>query len=365
MAFARPTLTQIVDRIISDMETKLGIGTLLRISVLKILAKVIGGSHHLIYGFLEYMSKQIFVSSADTTYLEEAAGEWGIVRSGSSFAVGSGMAAGTPGVTIPAGSKLQTLDGIVYVVDADTVMEAPGYVTIDFTAEVAGASGDQDGGILLNFVSPIAGINTTVMVDSNGAHSGSDEEVDDELRARVLYRKRHPPHGGSEPDIESWCKEISGITRVWIIPQYRGDGTFGVAFTRDDDASIIPTAGQMAIVSNYLIEHTDPLTGESIGLPICGAAGLYMISLTELDVDFEIDINPNTATVRAAVQAELEDLIYREGGPEQTLYISRIDEAISSALGEGRHNLVSPTSDVIADDNQVHVLGTITWGTLP
>ena len=58
----------------------------------------------------------------------------------------------------------------------------------------------------------------------------------------------------------------------------------------------------------------------------------------------------------------MEDLILRDGGPGETLYLSRIDEAISLATGEEKHRLDVPVADVTASTGQVHVLGTITFG---
>ncbi len=88
---------------------------------------------------------------------------------------------------------------------------------------------------------------------------------------------------------------------------------------------------------------------------------MFILELTELAVNFDIDISPNTAAVQAAVQANLEDLLTREGGPGQTLYTSRISEAISLSSAEARHRLNIPAADTTAGQTEVHVLGTITF----
>jgi len=72
MPFARPTLQEIVDRIVSDIQSRItGATTLLRRSILRVLARVYAGAVHLVYGFLEFMKDQIFVQSADAEYLEK------------------------------------------------------------------------------------------------------------------------------------------------------------------------------------------------------------------------------------------------------------------------------------------------------
>jgi len=70
---------------------------------------------------------------------------------------------------------------------------------------------------------------------------------------------------------------------------------------------------------------------------------------------------PDTEAVRAAVAAELADLIRREAEPEGGLYLSHIREAISLAAGEVDHALVSPVADVAAGTGEIITMGAITW----
>jgi len=65
--------------------------------------------------------------------------------------------------------------------------------------------------------------------------------------------------------------------------------------------------------------------------------------------------------VRCAVEDNLADLVLREGGPGETIYLSEINEAVSNSSGEERHKLTSPVADQTAAVNQVHILGTVTF----
>jgi len=361
MPFERPTLQALVDRIAGDFETRInGSNSFLRRSVLKVMAVVYAGAVHLVYGFLGYQADQLFVAKADTEGLESIGNEYGITRKAATKATGSAQATGTNGTVIPADTELQSTDGEVYLVDT-AVTIAGGVATVAFTAEIANAAGNDDAGISLSFVSPIIGIDSTVTVDSDGITGGTDEEEDDDYRLRILARKRQPPHGGAEFDYEIWAKEVSGVTRAWAFPQYMGAGTIGLAFTRDDDASIVPNLTQREAVYDYIIEHDDPSTGESIGIPVTAEPGFFVVELSELAVSMSIAISPNTSAVQVAVEQQLEDLFYREGGPGETIYLSEISEAISLATGEEKHTLVSPVADVAAAVNQVHILGTLTF----
>ncbi len=362
MPFSRNSLSEITTQIISDFQTRItGATSLLRRATLTVIAKVNAGEFHLLYEYLDYMARQLFVTTADEAGLESIASEYGITRNAAIKATGSGAATGTNGSVIPAGTESQSTDGQLYTTDSEVTI-ATGTATLSFTASVAGVDGNDDAGITLSFVSPISGVDTDVTVDSNGISNGADEETDSALRSRVLTRKRQPPHGGADFDYEVWALEVSGNTRAWSFPQYQGIGTIGVAYTRDNDTSIIPDSTERATTRAYIVEHEDPGTGLTVGCPVTAEPGLFMIELTLLSVDFQIDIYPNTTAVQNAIEANLTELIELDGGPGETLYLSRISEAISLASAEVRHRINVPTIDTTAATNQVHVLGTVTFG---
>lgn len=362
MPFERPTLTELKTRIQADVETRVTGGTiLLRRAVLKVLATVFAGIAHIMYGYLDYKSKQLFATTADTEGLANIGDEYGLNRESATYATGSGTATGTNGAIIPAGSELESTDGNLYTVDTAATISG-GTATIDFTASTANADSNDDAGITLTFVSPISGIDTEVTVDSDGITGGADEEEDDGYRERILLRKRQPPHGGAVFDYEKWALEVDGVTRAWAFGEYQGVGTVGVAFVRDDDdGSIIPDATERDEVEDYIIEHTDPASGETVGIPVTAEPGLFIIELTPLSINITVAIYPNTTAVQNAIETELEDLILRDGGPGETIYLSRINEAISLAEGEERHSLTLPITDQAATNTQIHTLGTVTF----
>jgi uncharacterized phage protein gp47/JayE len=78
-------------------------------------------------------------------------------------------------------------------------------------------------------------------------------------------------------------------------------------------------------------------------------------------VTYRLSLKPDTTAVRAAVEAQLRDLHNREGGLGDTLLVSHIREAISSATGESDHDLQSPTADVEAESNQLLTFGGCVW----
>jgi uncharacterized phage protein gp47/JayE len=76
-----------------------------------------------------------------------------------------------------------------------------------------------------------------------------------------------------------------------------------------------------------------------------------------------VSIYPNTSTVQIDIEDALEDLIYREGGPGETIYISDIQAALSDISSLERFTLDSPSADTSADSDKIHALGTINYST--
>lgn len=90
-------------------------------------------------------------------------------------------------------------------------------------------------------------------------------------------------------------------------------------------------------------------------------ADVTVFAPVAVDLDLNITVSPNTAAVKAAVEAELKALLRREAVPGGTLYLSKIREAISIAAGENNNVLNSPTANVTTSTGELLVLGDITW----
>ncbi|WP_286686789.1 baseplate J/gp47 family protein, partial [Acinetobacter sp. GWC1_38_13] len=189
-----------------------------------------------------------------------------------------------------------------------------------------------------------------------------DEETDDDFRERILLRKQFPPYGGCSYDYWRWMLEYTGVTRAWVFPSYNGVGTVGCAFVMDDISPYIPSAANVALVRAYLVEHEDPATGRTVGIPVTAEPGLFMITLTELPINITVNIYPNTSAIQSSIESEIQDLIDREGGPGETIYVSDIQSALGRVSDLEYFSLAIPVADITALTNQIHAIGTITFG---
>jgi uncharacterized phage protein gp47/JayE len=354
MPFDRPTLTALITRVRGDFRGRLGIaGALVRRAMADVLANVWAGAVHMLNGHLSWLALQLFADTAEREYLLRYAANYGITPIPATFASGTVGATGTDTSVIPVDTVLVRDDGVTYVVTVEATITG-GVASVSIEAVEAGADGNLDTGETLTFESPIAGVDSDTTVESPGIAGGVDEEDTEGTRARLLLRLREPPTGGSDQDYEGWALEVAGVTRAWVYPHESGLGTVTVRFVRDDEDPIFPDAGEVTAVQDYL-DSQRPVTAE-----VTAAAP------TQLDVDFTIELTPDTSTVRDAVEAELVDLLFRVAEPGDvdgrgTVKLSQIQVAIGVATGVEDFIVTVPAADVVPDIGELAVLGTITW----
>jgi uncharacterized phage protein gp47/JayE len=350
MPYQVPSLSRLIERTESDFSSRLMDGhTLSRRSTLGVLARVHAGGTHMLYGYLGWIAQQIFVDTAEADYLARHARIWNIRRKPAVAAAGVVVCNGTDGAVVPARTELRRADGMLFRSLVDATLQA-GTATVQVEALQAGAAGNTSAGQTLSLVSPLAGVQSALEVAAGGIVNGIDAEGDDSLRARLLQRIQEPPHGGAEHDYARWAREVPGITRAFVYPRRMGAGTVGVAVVSDESPSgPVPSSALVAEVQAH-IEAQRPVTAE-----------LFVFAPQPLAVNITVHIAPDTEAVRQAVQAELRDLFIRESKPGAVIYLSHLREAVSVAAGEHDHVLLNPAANVVPQDHEMPVLGTVTF----
>lgn len=350
MAFNRPALIEIISRIETDYVSRLGIKEPARAAFVRAQSRAFAGAVHGLYGFLEFISQQALPDTAVDEYLDRWCAIFGIYRIPATYASGSVTITGISGNIVPAGTILQTGDQIQYETTADATL-ASGTATAPVTALTAGDIGNLPAASAISFQSPVAGINSSATVAAGGLTGGSDQETTESLRQRLIARIQTPPQGGNAADYEKWAQEgHPDVTRVWVTPLEMGAGTVTVRFVTDDVAGgPIPSTPIVDAVSAY-IQTKRPVT-----------ANVFVVAPVLNEVDFSIQLSPNTIATQAAVLSELKDLFIRDGAPGGTILISRVREAISIAAGESDHVLISPTDNIVSPAGQLPTVGDITW----
>lgn len=322
-----------------------------------VLAAVWAGGIHTLYGFLDWLSRQLFADTAEREQLLRKAALYGIAPTPAAYATGNVTATGTDGSPILAGTILRLDAATSYAVVTGQVI-ASGTATLPVKAVLAGAAANVAATVALAFESPVVGVSSSATVAVGGIAGGVDEEGTEEVRARLLLRLREPPEGGADQDYEQWALAVAGVTRAFVYPNENGLGTVVVRFMivdpGDPDAEVVPGGGDVTAVQ-VALNAQRPIT-----------AAVTAVAPTELAVAFTIHVVPDNADTRAAVTAELVDLLFRvaepgDGTGRGTVLFSQIVTSVGIAEGVTDYAVTVPAASVIPALGELARVGTITW----
>jgi uncharacterized phage protein gp47/JayE len=339
-------------------------------------AKVVAGGVFEIFGFAAYIEKQIFAHRApDLESLTLHGVEFGIPQKPAAPAMGSVIFTVVENVTVETGAILQRADGVQYIVSEGGTLATSGTLTVPVVAAADGLNTNADADTPLEIMSAVtttSATDPTCAVDANGLTLGTDVEDIESYRARILFRKRNPPHGGSAADYVLWAGQVSGVSffldrpTVYVERLWQGPGTVRVfPLMYDLYADGIPSTADVDRVQAY-IETVRP-----------AGALVTVAKPTAVPVNVVIaGLSPNTTEVQEAVRAELADAFFRLSRPAGTdnafgsmpylaspfsFSLSWLWQAVANATGEQRHRIVTPTADVTLQAGEMATLGSVTF----
>jgi uncharacterized phage protein gp47/JayE len=338
----------------NDVTAALSGAVLIANSVARVMSDAMAGLAHLVLRYIDWLSLQLLPDTAESEWLDRHGNIWLVNADGTTgrkvatYAQGEVVATGIEGFVIPAGTQLSIL-GVIYETTADITMgSAP--TNVAARALTAGSIGNADSGTSVDFISPISGIDAqATVVEMTG---GADTETDDQLRARVLFRIRNPPMGGSAADYIEWALSVPGVTRAWAAPEM-GPGTMTVRFMMDDlrsDNRGLPMPDDCVMVHDY-IDTVRPVTVKDffVEAPV---PFYYSITISNLDQD--------TADVQARIEQSIKAMEYQKSKPGQTMYRTWVEEAIGGTVGVNFFELEFDTTPM-PDVGHMPFIGTINY----
>lgn len=349
MPYARPSPQQTRDRLAAEFELLFeGSDPRRRRSVEAVMVRALAIVSDAMHGHIAWAGRQMHVATADIEELEIRAAVWGIARNAAVAAGGDVVLSGAAGVTVPPGVELRRSDDASFTTTAACVIGGGGAGTVRVLAAEPGATSNTAAATTLAMIEPIAGVQSSAVVDAGGITGGLDRENLESLRARTRERIQDPPAGGAAHDYRAWVQDVVGQTRVWVQPYTPMPGWVTVLFLMPDGA--IPGPATVDAVA-AAIEAQRPVT----------ATGVHVLAPVPHLVDFSIALSPDTVANRTAVLAALDDFLLREAEPGGTLPLSRISAAISAADGEYSHDLIAPAAAVASPTGEIARRGTVTW----
>ncbi len=368
MSWQTPTLDALITGQIRAFASEMpGADASLARSNLRPVAKVIGGGLFELHRFAAWTADQKFVLTCDAEFLDRHGAEMkpAVPRKAASKAAGQVTVTASTAITLATGAVLARSDGATFTVDAGVVLSGAGTATVSATAALAGGDGNTDAAAVLTCSSGLTG-SATFAVTSGGLGGGADIEADEPYRARLLFAKAYPEHGGAPGDWLRYTLAITGVTRAFIDPLAHGRGTVVVYPFFD-----LTRANGIGLESDRLAVVNALATARpGAGLPVVRLPEAVSVAMTITG------LSPATPEVQSAVAAEIAATFARQSRvaglspahPSMPFLAipasfsrSWIWQAIANASGEERHSVSTPSADVALTEGQTAVPGAITF----
>lgn len=331
------------------------------------VAKVVAGGSHSLDLRMAWTADQKFILTCADEFLDRHGAEMkpAVPRKAAAAATGPVTMTAASAVTLATGAILSRSDGEQFRVDAGVVAGSGASVTINVTAVKAGAASATLAAAPLTAASGLTGT-ATFAVGANGLGGAADAEANEPYRARLLFAKAFPEHGGAPADWLRYTLAVPGVTRAYIDPLAAGRGTVVVYpffdLTRPNGIGL--ESDRPAVQSALTV------AGPGAGLPIVRLPVPVAIPVTLAGV------LPATPEVQAAIASEIAATFARQSRPAglsaphpsmpflatpASFSRSWIWQAAANASGEERHSVTLPAADVALTEGQVAVPGAITF----
>ena len=190
---------------------------------------------------LEQAYKASFARSSWGEYLEMRAEEHGI---GNVTVSGNGI--------VPLGSIFQTETGISFETTKTVTISKSGDIPVECTT--AGTVGNVAAKTITKIPMSIPGISS--VTNAAAMHDGFNEEDDDSLFNRLLFKVRQPATSGNKNEYLQWATSVAGVGKAVIKPLWNGNGTVKVLIT---DTNGNPASSDLQSKVATYIESVRPI----------------------------------------------------------------------------------------------------------
>jgi uncharacterized phage protein gp47/JayE len=252
--------------------------------------------------------------------------------------------------------------------------------TLSYTADIAGSGSDSgistysnavvavtsDGfgedynlgsGEVLTIGASLENIDNEAVVVYTEITGGTDEESDTDLRPRLQQRKKNPSSFFNSAEVEARFLTLSWVKRVFIKRVTPAVGNATIYLVKEDNG--IPSAGEITTAKAFFEPY----------LPInCDFTIIIVSAPSENAIAFTFSaLDPDTSTMRAAIEANLEALFLERSEVGETIteaaYLGVIANTVDPSTLErvSTFTLDSPSGDIDPDDDELSTYDGTTW----
>ena len=290
------------------------------------------------YNQLDNFIDLVFGDKAAGEYLDRIVADFGLMRKPATYAVRKA----TTSETVDIGSRW-AVDKVVYKIT--DLLETNLYSA---TCKTAGAVGNTYTGQLSN----IDNTSDATVTLGDIITSGTDDETDDNLRARFYEQVRKPSTSGNVHDYEKWALSVAGVGGVKVYPLWNGNGTVKILIV--DSNKAIDTSLESKVAT--YIETVRPI-GATV--TVASPAGLS-IGIT---ANVKLDGSKTIADVQAAFTAAVCDYLKSEVFSSYSVSYAKIGALLLDTDGVSDYSTLlmnGGTINIVIPDEDITVAGTIT-----
>ena len=303
MALSTPTILQIANNIVNDIDAKVGQTTpFLAKAVFRVLALALAAVYVTLYKFGLWQFNQRFPQTAAEFFLAILGELVGIkIVRGDQFEGDIEVTVEQTGKTLEAGTQLiNNATGVIYLVQTSVLLLNP-TETVAIKSTTSGEDTNLEVTDIIDFVTPLSFVARQAEVTAITT-LGTDDEPIEQYRQRVIDRYQKTPQGGALADYEQWSEEVADVINAY---PYSGNEPpqVNVYIEVDNQPDGIPTSPQLDAVETSI--NLDPITGRAERRPV--TAEVFVLPISRRGFDCEITgLDPDTGDIRDDIESSLE-----------------------------------------------------------
>lgn len=231
------------------------------------------------YGFaaaqyeLQGFAQIAFPEDGSGAYLDARAADVGMERKPGAKATATVTFTGEENTVIPAGTAVQTVDGLIYLTTAEVTIGNDGTADVTVEAEAVGTIYNVTGGRICVMQTALP-----LIIDGGAASGGADPETDSALLARLQAYLRATPASGNEAQYLDWATSVPGVGFARVIPRPNGDAYAVKLILVDEEMQ--PVSQTVADAVEAYLETVREVCIETSAIPATAKAVSVTATLT-------------------------------------------------------------------------------------
>lgn len=305
-----------------------------------------------IYKQFEKLLGIMFVEDSAGEYIDKRAEEYGLTRKQGTKATGSVLFTGRAGVSVPAGTLVSTITGLLFeTVEEVSIPSAETTAEAAIQASEAGSVYNVLKGEVCRLPVSVSGISG--VTNTEKTLGGSDDETDRELIERLLFLLRSPATSGNIYHYKIWATAVDGVGDAKIFPLDNGPGTVTVLPITSDGRS--PDKKIIDDVTAYIEENRPIGATVTVSAP---SEVMIQISAT-IVLDGGVSLADVTAQYKAATEKYIKDSVFKLNVVDYYKCLSiayeipGVSQVVSFTVNGG-------TENITIGAKEIQVLGTVT-----